>query len=284
MVLSDISRKQAFLTHLGVSGMVFIVLSYLIVFHWYPDFYFPIDGGSRAIATIFFVDVVLGPGMTLLVFKPGKKHLKFDVTMILLVQLSALVWGVHNVYTERSATAVFYLGQFTCVSRPDVAEFNMTAIEAGPSGKQKLSFLQRPDTVDEFLDFTKKAYTSGSSAIYYYGDRIVPLDKRVVARLDKYRLDMTELRNISSKYADIVDAARKSRYSDKRYQLVPLSCRYANTLAVYDKSREKIIDMLDVPLMLESVATDEPLPLSIPQDNRYVQQIQDELVRAITGK
>ena len=60
MVLNDVSRKQAFLTHLAASGTVFIVLSYYIVFHWYPDFYFSLDGGSRAIGTIFFVDIVLG--------------------------------------------------------------------------------------------------------------------------------------------------------------------------------------------------------------------------------
>ena len=68
MIFSDISRKQAFLTHLAASAAVFIIVSYLIIFHWFPDYYFFLDGGVWAIATIFFVDVVLGPGLTLLLF------------------------------------------------------------------------------------------------------------------------------------------------------------------------------------------------------------------------
>jgi hypothetical protein len=267
MLLSAISRKQAFLTHLSVSGAVFFVLSYLIVFHWYPDYYFFLDGGNRAIVTIFLVDVVLGPGMTLLVFKPGKKNLKFDVTMILLVQVSALMWGINSVYTGRSATTVFYLGKFTCVSHPDVGAYHMDAIETGPSGKQNLSFLQRPDTVDEYLDFSKKAFANGSSAIYYYSEKIVPLDQQVVKRLDKYRIDLEVLREENSLYADIVHAAVNDQYGENRYQLVPLSCRYGNAVAVYDKEQLKIVDILDVPITLTSTAIDEPLPLSIEPDN-----------------
>ena len=207
MILTEISRKQAFLTHLGVSSIIFMVLSYLIVFHWYPDFYFSLDGGQRAIATVFFVDVVLGPGLTLLVFKPGKKSLRFDMSVIVLVQISALIWGVNNVFTERSATAVFYQGKFTCISQPDAREINLSAISSGPGGKQRLGFLQRPDSVDEWLDFTKKAITHNSSAVYYYGEKIVPLDENVVARLDKYQLDLGALREENTQYADVAEKA-----------------------------------------------------------------------------
>ncbi len=284
MVLTDIRRKQAFLTHLTVSAALFLVLSYLIVFHWYPDFYFFLDGGNRAIATIFFVDVVLGPGLTLLVFKPGKKYLKFDMTMVLLVQLSALVWGVNNVYSERPATAVFYLGKFACISHPDAGDIDMASIEAGPSSKQKLSFLQRPDTVDELLEFTKQAFKNSSSAVYYYGEKIVPLDEHVVARLGKYRLDQAALREEDTQYAETVDAVTKNQYADSRYQLIPMSCRYARAIAVYDKAEFKITDTLDVPTMLSAEATDEPLPLSIQPENKYVQQIQNEVVSSIIGE
>ena len=56
MIFSDVTRRQAFSIHLALSACVFVVLSYLIVFHWFPGFYFYLDGGIRAIATIFFVD------------------------------------------------------------------------------------------------------------------------------------------------------------------------------------------------------------------------------------
>ena len=284
MILTEISRKQAFFTHFGVSSIIFLVLSYLIIFHWYPEFYFTLDGGQRAIATIFFVDVVLGPGLTLLVFKPGKKSLKFDMSVILVVQLSALIWGVHNVYTERSATTVFYQGKFTCISQPDAGEINLAAISAGPSGKQNLSLLKRPDTVDEMLEFTKEAFAHRSSAVYYYGEKFLPLDENVVSRLDKYQLDMAALREENTQFADTVEADAMIYADDERYQLIPLSCRYAKVITVYDRQALQIASILEVPTLLTAEATDEPLPLKMELQRNVVHQIQDDMMRAFLGE
>ena len=284
MILTEISRKQAFLTHFGVSSIIFLLLSYLIIFHWYPDFYFMLDGGQRAIATIFFVDVVLGPGLTLLVFKPGKKSLKFDMSAIVIVQISALIWGVHNVYTERSATTVFYQGKFTCISRPDAGEIDLAAISAGPSGKQSLSFLKRPDTVDELLDFTKEAFAHNSSAVYYYGEKFVPLDERAISRLEKYQLDLAALREENTQFADTVETAPVIHAGVERYQLIPLSCRYAKVVAVYDRDEMRIASTLDVPTLLSAEANDEPLPLKMELQRNAVHKIQDDMMRAFLGE
>ncbi|MBT8439776.1 MAG: hypothetical protein KJO91_08615 [Gammaproteobacteria bacterium] len=284
MILTEISRRQAFLTHFGVSSIIFLVLSYLIIFHWYPDFYFMLDGGQRAIATVFFVDVVLGPGLTLLVFKPGKKSLKFDMSAIVLVQLSALIWGVHNVYTERSATTVFYQGKFTCISQSDAGEVDLPTISAGPSGKQNLALLKRPDTVDELLEFTKEAFAHKSSAVYYYGEKFVPLDEAVVSRMDKYQLDMAALREENAQFADTVGSDDMIQKDDERYQLIPLSCRYAKMIAVYDRQELRIASMLDVPTLLSAEASDEPLPLKMELQRNVVHQIQDDMMRAFLGE
>ena len=284
MVLTEISRKQAFLTHLAASSMIFLVLSYLIIFHWYPEFYFALDGGQRAIATIFFVDVVLGPGLTLLVFKPGKKSLKFDMSVILSIQMAALIWGIHNVYTERPATTVFYQGKFTCISQPDAGEIDLAAIAQGPSGKQNLSLLQRPDTIDGLLEFTKEAFAAKSSAVYYYGEKYVPLDEQVLPRLDKYRLDLSALKEESADYADAVNTDPTFQSDSERYQLIPLSCRYGKVVAVYDREQLNIAHTLDVPTRLSAEATDEPLPLKIEQEQNVVQRIEDGMIRAFLGE
>lgn len=267
MVFSDISRRQAFLAHLAVSACVFVVISYLIVFHWFPDYYFFLDGGTRAIATIFFVDVVLGPSLTLLLFRPdkkSKKELKLDMAAILLLQLSALAWGVSNVYAERPGATVFYLGKFTCITHNDTSGMNVETIVAGAGGKQRLTFLQRPDTVDEFLDFIKDAYRHNSSAIYYYQDKIVPLDERVVKRLQNYKINLYDLAAESEEAARKVDAYIDAHNNDIEYiHLIPLSGRYGSAIAVYDTRELKITDWLDVQTNLRAQAQDEPLPLKL---------------------
>ena len=264
MVFSEVTRKQAFLTHLLVSASVFIIISYLIIYHWFPDFYFFLDGGIRAITTIFFVDVVLGPGLTLLVFKPGKKGLKFDMAVILLLQISALSWGVSSVYSERSGTTVFYHGKFSCIAHDDTNNMNMDVITAGPSGKQRLSFLQRPDTIDDFLEFTKEAFAHQSAAIYYYGEKIVPLDERVVKRLPNYKLNLSELALESEVAARKVEDYIEQHEDDVEYiHLMPLSCRYGSAIAVYDTRELKVTDLLEVETTLRAEAQDEPLPLKL---------------------
>ncbi len=262
MAFLNVSRKQAFLTHLMVSICIFSVISYLIIFYWFPDYYFYLDGGIRAIVTIFLVDVVLGPGLTLLIFKPGKKSLKFDMTVILLLQISALIWGVKSVYTERPGATVFYLGKFNCITQIDTRQMNMSVITSGASGKQRLSFLQRPDTIDEFLEFTKEAFSHKSSAIYYYVKKIVPLDELVVERLSNYKLNFSELALENEIAASTVGDYVKHHEDDIEYiHLMPLSCRYGSAIAVYDTRELKITDLIDVQTELYAEALDEPLPL-----------------------
>lgn len=268
MVFSDVTRKQAFLTHLLASACIFFIISYLIVFRWFPDFYFFLDGGIRAVTTIFFVDVVLGPGLTLLVFKPGKKTLKFDMSVILLLQFSVLVWGVTSVYTERPGAAVFYWGKFACISHNDTGEMNMAAIKAGPSSRQRLSILQRPDKLEDFHNFITEAFSHQSAEIYYYGEKIVPLDERVVDRLQNYKLDMAELAVENEAAIKVVEnyINRHEAADIEHINLIPLSCRYGSAIAVYDTRELKITDWLEVKTKLRAVAQHESLPDKQPPD------------------
>lgn len=116
MLLANLSRLQAFGIHLVISLLILFVLLYLLVFHWYPDFYFHSDGGWQGIRIIVSVDLVLGPLLTLIVFKPGKKGLKFDLGLIGLIQVGSLAAGVWIVYDQRPAALVFADKQFFTVS------------------------------------------------------------------------------------------------------------------------------------------------------------------------
>ncbi len=257
MKLAEVSRKQAFFTHLSISFMVFLVISALIVLYWYPDFYFFLDGGNRGMATIFFVDVVLGPGLTWLVFKPGKKSLKFDLAVIFSLQLAALSWGIDKVYADRPVTTVFYLGKFNCLSESVIKRIDRETIFSGPSGVQRLSFLQRPDTVEAYSDFMREALQNGTSEIYYYSDRLTALDHTNVRRLRKYALNLDELRSESAIGADRVTQyiAEHPGYR-KDYGLYPLECRFGTKVAIFDMNELRITGLLDVNTRLRATFDD----------------------------
>lgn len=101
------NRFGAFAIHLGISLVIFAVLGYLIVFQWYPDFFFTSDGGWQGIRIVALVDLVLGPTLTLVVYKKGKPSLKFDLTVIALLQTACLIAGVYVVWSERPVAMVF---------------------------------------------------------------------------------------------------------------------------------------------------------------------------------
>ena len=65
-------------------------------------------------------DVVLGPALTFVAFRPGKKGLKFDLVVIAMLQLGALGYGVHTVFIARPVFTVFAVDRFELVSEADI--------------------------------------------------------------------------------------------------------------------------------------------------------------------
>ena len=110
------SRYLAAFYHLLISLVIFGFLTYLVVFVWYPEFFYAVDGGWEGMRIIIGVDLILGPALTLIVFRHGKPGLKFDLTMIGLFQGICLLAGVIVVYSERPTFFVYYEKHFYSTS------------------------------------------------------------------------------------------------------------------------------------------------------------------------
>jgi len=116
------SRFSAFAIHLGISLAIFFVLAYLVVFEWYPGLFFDTDGGWQGIRIIIGVDLVLGPTLTLIVFKAGKPGLKTDLALIGLLQFVCLFAGTYVVYEQRPQLVAFNDGRFTVMTDDDFSD------------------------------------------------------------------------------------------------------------------------------------------------------------------
>jgi hypothetical protein len=117
-----ISRGRAFLTHLLSSAAIVSAVCVLVFFVWYPYPYFQISGAWNPLRVLIGVDLVLGPLLTLLLFKPGKKGLWFDLSFIFVAQVAAFIYGVTVIYGERPYFSVFAVDRFTVLTRSDVDE------------------------------------------------------------------------------------------------------------------------------------------------------------------
>lgn len=95
------TRWKACAIHLALSALVLILLAAVLVWRWYPPGLFHMARADGLLILIGGVDLVLGPLLTLIVFKSGKKSLKFDLGVIALLQVAALAFGLHAVWKSR---------------------------------------------------------------------------------------------------------------------------------------------------------------------------------------
>jgi hypothetical protein len=114
------SRWRASGIHLLLSAALAAAVLAFMLTVWYPEPLFEAAGGERLIFILVGVDVTLGPLITLIIFKPGKPGLKFDLVVIAMVQLSALAYGMHTVYLARPVYLVFTKDRFDLVSAKDL--------------------------------------------------------------------------------------------------------------------------------------------------------------------
>lgn len=121
------TRWHAFAYHILLSAVIFLVLAAIIVFYWYPDFLFVTDGGWQGIRLIAGIDFIIGPTLTLIIYKQGKKGLIFDLTFIAAVQFICLAAGIYTVYQERPISVVFFNGEFHTLSEGAYKLHNISA-------------------------------------------------------------------------------------------------------------------------------------------------------------
>ena len=118
MNIQALNRYRAFAGHLFLSTCIASACAALVFFMWYPGLLAPASGVRNVFLMLLFVDVMLGPVITLIIFNPEKKaskELKRDLTIIVLVQLAALFYGMHAVFAARPVYLVFNVDRFDLV-------------------------------------------------------------------------------------------------------------------------------------------------------------------------
>ena len=124
------ARLKAFLLHLAVSSLI-ALLALLLVFNlWYPAPIHEALGVTRIFLLLLMVDVVLGPLMTMLVYKTGKKTLVMDMTVIAALQLTALGYGLWTVAEGRPTWIVYNVDRFDIVTAADIDRRQLEATKA----------------------------------------------------------------------------------------------------------------------------------------------------------
>ena len=161
-----IVRLKAFSVHLLCSFVIGVAALVVVFGVWYPAPLHLALGVTSVFLLLLLVDITLGPLLTLVVYKPGKKTLKFDLAVIALLQLSALSYGMWAVAQGRPAWVVFNVDRFDVVQAMDVDPRRLSeapAIYQSPAwtGPRWISAV-RPATVERRNEVLFESAQGGS--------------------------------------------------------------------------------------------------------------------------
>ncbi|QPF38217.1 type IV pilin accessory protein [Acinetobacter sp. TTH0-4] len=128
------NRLKFFLSHLSISILIALFVMGLVFFIWYPTPLAKAVGVTQIFLMMLAIDVIVGPLLGLFVYKKGKKSLKFDLIVIIAIQISALLYGIYSIEQGRPAWIVFNVDRFELVRKNEIVDQNIN--QAKPQFQQ----------------------------------------------------------------------------------------------------------------------------------------------------
>ena len=118
------ARLRAAGIHLVISIAIGLLAAALVFLVWYPYPYHQISGGRELFGILVAVDVVIGPAITFGIFNRKKppRELALDLTLVALLQLAALGYGLWTVAVARPVHLVFEVERLRVVHAVDIPD------------------------------------------------------------------------------------------------------------------------------------------------------------------
>ena len=171
------SRWKAAGIHLLLSIAIVGTIVLFMLLAWYPWPLFKAAGGSQLIFILAAVDITIGPLITAIIFKVGKKSLKFDLTVIAVLQFAALGYGIHTVYLARPVYLVFTSDRFDLVMAKDLDPKDLAVVTRAefqhlPLGRPRFVGVQPPQDAATHNSLLNSALQGKDIQMYpqYYVD------------------------------------------------------------------------------------------------------------------
>jgi len=129
MAINWRERFLAFAIHFMVTLAMGACSAALIFLVWFPDPYQTMVGGTQLFELVVACDLVLGPLISLVIYdtRKSRRKLVLDYTIVGVVQIAALLYGVYIVAGTRPVYLVFSTDRFEVVLARDISETELAA-------------------------------------------------------------------------------------------------------------------------------------------------------------
>lgn len=115
----------ALLCHLVFSFFLAGLLSAAVFIFWFPSVYY-IFGAADGMLIFIGIDLVLGPLLTFVVYNSSKRELRRDLAVVVVIQLSAFLFGVWTIYQQSPFVQVLTHKNISIYSRSDFENLGVT--------------------------------------------------------------------------------------------------------------------------------------------------------------
>jgi len=244
-----LTRWKASFFHLSISAIIATAVLALMLLLWYPYPLFEAVGGRQVLLILLGVDVTVGPFVTLIIFntKKSRKALAFDLSVIALLQISALSYGMSVVFQARPVFVVFSKNSFDLVtanmlSDEDIAKAAYPEFRSLPLTGPVYVYTELPNDVKERNEVTFGAFSGKDLPQFPQYYRPYSEYGPVAAAAAK---PIAELRQLNPDHNDEIDAAiGHSGRTEAELGYVPLRAKYQDQAILVGKSDGRVLSVL----------------------------------------
>jgi hypothetical protein len=126
------SAARATVIHFGIGLVIASLFAWLVFSIWYPYPYRALAGGVELFTIIIAIDLVCGPLLTFVLFSPAKpkRELLTDLSLVVLIQLLALSYGMWTVWQTRPIFVVHETDRLNITARVGLDTRELAALPA----------------------------------------------------------------------------------------------------------------------------------------------------------
>lgn len=241
-------RLKAFSIHILISTAAFLVVLYLILFHWYPKPHFVVNGGWQGIRIMLCVDFTIGPFLTLILFNKGKSQraLVFDLCVIAIVQIGAFGWGVYAVHSQRPVGLVLSsIGTIYPILEEELSLQDKTPadMQQFANGKLPLAYAREPSNDDEKAGAFMFEFVEGMSS-----DKLFFLFEPIKQHInDLFAASLEKIEHPPKSFLEIrKNYLAEHNLKEDEVAFVPFAGKYGYSLLIFNRSGA-IIDSIPDP-------------------------------------
>ncbi len=243
------TRAGAFGIHLLLSLLVFSSLVAVMILYWFPGDLLLIDGGWQGLKLVAMVVVILGPTLTLILFKPGNPSLVLDTCMVVAIQVAALGYGFYTTHQQRTVAIVYAGGGFNTLSAQDnlAADRQLLALNQQPrplpaAPMFQVPLLHTPTPANGGYEKILEDVIHGYPAPQERSDQYAPLAEHH----DAMTADALGLEQLAEQGAlQVVERALEQRsLKPEDVEFYKFQARNTGGIAVFDPDSMQIVDFV----------------------------------------